>query len=176
MSGAHTVEDDARSPPRGDAIASLRPASVTDAETCGGLGRALPDTPSVPGTGLAGDAPRKDEHGTAVASSSKVAQPHELADQNEIEVGEVFSGARVEGEELAAAFEAEAEQSAAESVPHVIKSAANPGDSEEPATEQTTSSIDVLTDCVPEDAAADVGNAEETVRSRLSTAKARSAS
>ena len=167
LSGLHTVEDDARSPPRGNAVASLRPASVPDAKTCSGPGPALPGTPSVPGAGLAEDAPREDEHGAAVASSSKVAQSHEFADQNEIGVAEVCSGEREESEDLAAAIEAEAEQGAAESVPHVIESAANPGDSEEPATEQSTDSIDVLTDCVPEDAAADVGNAAETVRSRL---------
>ncbi|HVC13147.1 MAG TPA: hypothetical protein VNE59_16010 [Burkholderiales bacterium] len=167
LSGLHTVEDDARSPPRGEAIASLRPASVPDAETCGGPGPALPDTPSAPGAVLAEDAPREDEHGTAVASNSDVAQSHEFADQDEIGVAEVRSGERAEGDDLAGAAEAEAEQSAAESVSRVIESAANPSDSEEPATEQATDSIDILTDCVPEDAAADVGNAEETVRSRL---------
>ena len=176
LSGLHAVEDDARSPPRAAAIASLRPASVPDAETCGGPGPALLDTPSVPSAGLAEDAPREDEHGTAVASGSEVAQSHEFADQDEIGVAEVRSGERAEDDDLAGAAEAEAEQSAAESVSRVVESAANPSDSEEPATEQATDSIDVLTGRVPEDAAADVGIAEETVRSRLSTAKARSAS
>jgi len=167
LSGLHSVEDDDGSLLRGEAIASLRPASVPDAETCGGPGPALPDTPSVPGAVLAEDAPREAEHGTAVASNSDVAQSHEFADQDEIGVAEVRSGERAEGDDLAGADEAEAEQSAAESVSRVIESAANPSDSEEPATEQATDSIDVLTDCVPEDAAGDVGDAEETVRPRL---------
>ena len=161
LSGFHTVEDAARSPARGDAIAPLRPASVSDAETCGGPGLALPDTPLVPSAGLAEDAPREDEHGTAVASSSEVAQSHEFADPDKIGVAEVRSDEPAEADNLAAA--AEPEQSAAEGVPRVMEIAANPGDGEETATEQATSSIDVLT----EDAAGDVGHAEEAVRTRL---------
>ncbi len=144
LSGLSTVGDDARRPPPGDA--------------------ALSDTPSVLGAELADDAPRADEH--EVHSSSEIAQSHECADQDESAVAEVRSSERAEGEDLAAATDAEAEKA-----PHVIERAANRGDSEEPVADQVMSGSDVLTDCVPEDAAADVGNGEEPVRPRLRPSK-----
>ncbi|HLG88989.1 MAG TPA: hypothetical protein VKZ79_17515 [Alphaproteobacteria bacterium] len=171
LSGLHTVEDDERGPPRGGAIASLRPASVPAAEAGGVPDPALPDAPSVL---RAGEPPREDEYGPAAASSSKPGQSREFADEDENGVAEVGGGERAEGEDFAAAAEAEAEaeQCAAGSVPHVIGSAVNPGDSAEPATEQAMSSAGVLTEGVPEDPAGEVARAEQAVvRTKLRSPK-----
>jgi hypothetical protein len=169
LSGFDTVEDDARSPPRDGTKAPLRPASAPDAEAYGGFGPALPDTPSALEVGQAEVAPRESEHRAAVASSSKVTQSHEFADQGEVRAAEVCGGERNEDEDLAAATETagEAEQSAAESAPCVAEGeAANPVYIQNPATKPAMSGIDVLTDSVSEDAVGDAGHADEPVWTR----------